>query len=674
MRALLGVVAEPSMTQTTEDLLRLAEIIGVAQDVVRPVEVLSPAEWAERYRVVVGGPFPGAWDNTNGPHLVDVMNAVQEALRTGRDLVVMKGAQEGVTEALGVNAVAWLLHYYGGPILYLTAKDDVAKKLSRDRWDHVLDTCEPLKAKHLAGKARGELILAKRFTDGQLNLAGSQSMLNYISNPYAVIVFDEIDSIQEEQADGSDPIKNIRQRLTAMAEGRDVVMIAFAHPTTKERGAARLYYHESDQRRAHVECPRCGRWCAPLWKHVTPTPRPGQSQAQAERDPSCYDLAAPCCGEVLTEADRLRMIQRVEQRSTLPPEIAAAKKWIGLHVWHLFLRRGGRIRELADHYVAALDKPGEMVVFVNKETGDAYEFADQETTVEAWQALVLEHYRAGEIPAEVSFLTAGQDSRLLELHWAVWGWGFVRTAAGGVLLCGWLIEAGVEPGPAAVDRAAKTLNASDLAVFDQVLYDRFWPRQGGAAHLALDMGLHDSGWQPIAAYEYALSREDRRAIPSKGAATDEGARAAPVTWVAGPKWKVGEHEVSDPHLKRADLNTFTLKFDFLGQVVRRFAPADGGAPRARLALPDGAPLAVLQHLSSEQLVTDPATGKKIWKRRGPNHWLDCSLQAYAAALQLAPFLNGQTEAERAPAPAAPERPRTDEDEDINPRSQIRTRY
>jgi phage terminase large subunit GpA-like protein len=633
-------VAGGSVTQTTEDLLRLADIIGAAQDVLRPVEVLSPAEWAERYREVVGGPFPGPWDNTNGPHLVDVMNAVQEALHAGRDLVVMKGAQEGVTEALGVNAVAWLLHYYGGPILYLTSKDDTAKKLSRDRWDNVLETCEPLKAKHLAGKAKGELILAKRFTDGQLNLCGSRSMNNYLSNPYAVVVFDELDACQDEMPDGSDPIALIRQRLTAMAEGRDVLMIAFAHPTTKERGAARLYYEESDQRRGHVLCPHCSTWMAPLWKHVQVTPRAGQSQAQAERDPTCYELAAPCCGAVLSEADRLKMIQRIEQRSTLAPEVAATKRWIGLHTWHLFLRKGGRIRELARDYVAALDNPGHMVVFVNKTTGDGYEVSDQETTAEAWAALVREDFKPGVIPPEVSFLTAGQDSRLLELHWTVWGWGLVRTSGGVTLLCGWLVDFGVEPGPAATDRARKTLDASDLHVFDQVLYDRFWPRQDDQAeHLPVRMGLHDSGWQPIAIYEYARTRPEV-AFPSKGAAEDDRARAPAVTWAPAPKWRIDDEEISDPNLKRADLNTFMLKVDILGQVHSRFTPAAGGAPRARLALPDGVPPTLLQQLASERLVSEG--GKKMWRRRGPNHWLDCTIQAYAAALQLAPFLNGET--------------------------------
>jgi phage terminase large subunit GpA-like protein len=286
------------------------------------------------------------------------MDAVQEALATRRDLLVMKQAQGGVTDALGINVVAWLLVHHPGPILYLTNVDKTAEELVHDRWDSVIAQWEPLRKKNLAEQAPGrkgakDRLLVKRFTDAKLVLGGSRALSQFLSNPYAVVVFDELDSCQDEMGDGSDPIELVRRRMAAFAEARDVVMIAFAHPSERDRGAAKIYYEHSDQRRGHVVCPHCGSWVAPLWKHVRPFAREGQTQLQAERDPSCYALVAACCGVTLSNADRLKMIQRVEQRI----------RWLGagavrrLHARGRLHARQRRRRVLAQGAGALLRRP-----------------------------------------------------------------------------------------------------------------------------------------------------------------------------------------------------------------------------------------------------------------------------------------------------------------------------
>jgi phage terminase large subunit GpA-like protein len=285
---------------------------------------------------------------------------------------------------------------------------------------------------------------------------------------------------------------------------------------------------------------------------------------------------------------------------------------------------------------------------VNKDLGEPLDDSEQEAPIAAWESLLSGDYSLGEVPPEVQFLTSGQDSKLTDLHWSVWGWGLVRTAAGVTLLCGWLVDAGVEPGPAMHDRARKGMDASDLAVFDGVIYDRFWPRRAGDGHLAVDQGLHDSGWQPAAVYDYARAPgpQKGRAYPSKGAGEDSRSKAPLVRWVPSPTWRVTDARgqvqvVTDATLQRADMNTYALKSDLLGWPTSRFAPA-AGEPRARLVLPADTPPEMLQHLASERLVVDKDTKKKVWKKFGANHWLDTAIMAYAAAKQLEPHLEGKT--------------------------------
>lgn len=625
-----------------------AEVLKAVADAIRPLERLSPSAFAEKHRLLKpgAGPFSGRWSNKEPyPYLAPVMDAVEEALVEGkRGVVNMKSTQGGGTDALGVNAMLWLLTHYPGPMLYLTSKEDVAKEFVRDRWDFAAANCEPLAKKRLAGKKNAELVLVKRFVDGKLVLTTSASILNFISNPYRVAAFDEIDNCADTMPDGSDPVLLLEKRMNAFAEAGATLMLAWAHPTVRERGAARLYFDRSDQRRGHVACPHCSRWIAPRWENVKTIAREGQSPAEAARDPSCYVFACPSCGAEWSEGDRLRAIREVRQISTLPPEVARARDWIGVHFW-AFFQPANTVRRLAQEFVEAQDDPAKRRVFANKTLGEPFEETVQNTTVEAWSKLAAPagepgSYALGTVPAEVQFLTAGQDSRADELHWCVWGWGLVRTAEKRTILCGWLVDAGVEEGPRRRNPSAVTLAPSDLFVLDQVLYDRYWPRITGEEALPVAQGLHDSGWQPSAVYEFCRERLARGAVPSKGAGVDDLSKAPLVNWSGGLRYVVGGVDVDAPQLRRADVNTFLAKCELAGFLVNGFRDA-AGESRRRLALPHDVPSELLEHLSSERLARD-RRGRRSWVRRGPNHWLDATVLAYVSALNLRTALRIET--------------------------------
>lgn len=646
----------------------VSDLLQAALDVVRPIERLKPSEFAVKYRKLKPGTTArsGAWSHEGFEFLVPIVDAEQEAIEAGLRFVFMKPAQIGGSEAM-INNAAWVQTYYPGPSLYLTSKDDVAKEFSRDRIGYLCETCEPLARKHLAGKAHGELIQTKRFTDGKLTISGGKSVLNFQSQPYRNVRIDEADSLADELRGHGDPIKLADLRTAAYAMFGTTSLAAFAHPSERDHGVGKLYYELSDQRRGFVPCPHCTAWFWLQWDHVKVLARADQSRAEAERDPSCYVYVTPCCAVELTDGYRLAAARRSEQRSTLPPEVAKTKTWVGVHTSHLYTKP---LAELAAHWIQGIDSPSVRRVFVNKILGDVYNDATTRVTVEVWDALVLEEdvpgsFVLGTVPHEVQWLTAGQDSGIHELHWAVWGWGYVRSEGGVPMLCGWLIDAGVEAGPAKLDASRTTLNASDLGVFSQLIYERRWPGVSGERHLPVDLGLHDSGWQPIGAYEFCRmtnadakrQRRAPRAFPSKGMAHDSRSRAPAITWGAPPRYRIGDHDVYDPDMKPAHLNTFALKLDWLGLPEQRFATARG-VRRPLLVLPRGIPDGFTDHLASEHLATE--RGKKVWTAHGPNHWLDCSILAFAAALNLRPLAAAKPRGEAPAVPAktkkSPEQP------------------
>lgn len=645
-------------------------MLAAAVDVLEVPEPMSVSEFAAAHRDLKEGTSfrSGRWSNDVFPYLVPIMDAIEEAIRTGkRGVVVMKSAQGGGSEAM-INALLWLLVYFPGPILYLISKDDVAKEFSHDRFDHANKTCEPVARKHLTGYGSGDSLTKKRYTDAKLVLAGGQSILNIESLPYPWVFIDEPDSLPKAGEDKGDPFKVAELRTEAW-QGPTLV-IAFSHPTTKLRGTGKRYYGQSDQRRGFVRCPHCPGefWLDP--EQIQVFPKEGQTLAAAERDPDCYQFVTPCCGVILTDSERIAAVARVPvQKSTLPPEVAATKDWIGVHFSQLYMSNK-TMRQLATEIIQGLDDEPTKVVVVNKRWGDTYDGELEATSLEAWRELVVKpdsphHYLRGTVPEEVLFLTAGQDSRLLELHWSVWGWGVVRADGGHPILCGWLVDCGVEPGPRATNTRRTTLDSADLAVFDQVIYEAFWPHASGG-DLAVTQCWHDSGWQPSAVYEYC-ARHLPRAVPTKGAAVDDQSKRAEVTWSAPPKWRVGEHEVSHPDMRRADLNTYQLKLTFHGMAQRRFTD-EQGLERCRIYLPEDVPEEFLAHLASERLQREKKA--MVWKKTGPNHWLDTAIGALGASGQVVKHVGQRTRAEAQREADDAERQRRSR----RPKRRIRTRY
>lgn len=664
---------------------QVAALLQAAVDVVRPLERISPSLFAEAYRVLGPGKshLEGPWKNANAPFLIDVLDAVEEAIRTGkRGIVLKKPSQVGGSEAYAVIAIQWLLTFFPGPVLYLTAIQENAEELARDRWDGpqgAIVTCAPLAKKHLAGKKHGEKLVVKRFVDGKLVFSGLQSVNKVISNPYRFVVVDEPDSAAQ-FVDG-DALKIAEHRTRAWAEGGPTLIIAFAHPSTPKRGVAKLYAKLSDQRRGHVACPHCGTWIAPQWEHVKVLPLEGESPAEAERIVERYHFVAPCCGTAWTEADRRAAIKVVRQTSTIPP---GKHDWIGLHIWRFFSETLGTVHELAREWIESLGDEEQLRPFFNKTLGEPYEAKAVDLGVEKWRALAIPEgkdgsFAMGEIPPAAQFVTSGQDSRELELHWAAWAWGLELTALGERVLRGWLVDAGVEKGPRALDpRRGGELVAEDLQVFRSILYARTWPRQGGEAAgkpLSLARGLHDVGWQRAGPFEFCRHASVReRAIPSRGGSfTDSSSTRSPPTRVGSPEvYKVGDVERRD--LAPLELNTYLLKTALSGLVDASFKDSKG-VPRTRLALPYDLPDEVLEQLGSERV--EVKKGRRRWvKRSNANHWWDCTVMAYAGALVVQGLREKQQTREEARVAAqarAGRRRRTSEDGGATAHA-IRTEY
>ena len=639
------------LVDSLEDLVKIAgiDLRGVGAELqayiraMRPIEEMLPSRFAKLYRKIKEGtsPWAGDWRDDVLPALVGIMDAIAEAIEKGkRGVVLMKSAQGGGSEAM-ICVLAWLLYQFPGPILYLISTDEVAKEFSKDRFHYLMRNCEPITRKALLGKANGEKILVKNLIDGLVRIYGGGSINKIQTFPYRFVFVDEVDSINEEMGKrgiGGDSMKTAEQRTSA--QPGETLIIAFAHPTVKEQGAGKLYYEKSDQRRAMMNCPHCESdfWFDP--EHFIAIAEEGEREEVARLNPRRYQFVLPCCGCPLSEAQRLACLAKFpRQVSTLPEDEADAKDWIGLH-FSAFYYPHWSFHRIAREIIEGLGDPSVDRVVTNKVKGDVFEETIEETSADDWRRLVIlprgpdddEAWMMGTVPPGVQFMTAGQDSRSTQLHWNVWGWGNVKDSSGLLHFCGWLIDCDI------IEREhSNDLDEADLKPLDQFIYERAFTSRTSRQYW-VRRGLHDSGWRPFGVYDYC--RGQARAQPCKGGSDDDRSSADYIQWKPLPPYvsKDGK-KIREKKTQLALLNVFTLR-EAWQRMPSKVFKIDELAARPVIRLPVDTPEAFIDQMASEKLVQEGR--RKLWKRKGPNHFLDCALYAYAAALNLKPKFDGRT--------------------------------
>ena len=658
-----------------------ASIWKAHSDALRPPPEEKPSEFAEKNRVlhaIYCSENPGRWSNSHFPYQPDVMNCVQEAVETGkRGLVFMKAGQIGGTDCM-INCGFWFKIHYPGPQLFMTSTEKVAIEFGRERFDLIIPDMPPLAKKYIAS-GRGE-ILVKRFIDGKIQLCGGQSVFNLQSNPYRLVTIDELDSLVADLAGAGDPLKLAEVRTNSFAGA--TLILAYAHPTSKDHGAGKLYYTKSDQRRGHIMHRTCGNdfwidWFNP--DVVKCKPRlPGQTQEQAERDPDCYSLNCPHCAATIGEAERVMMLRAgVKQKSVLPREEAKKKRWIGIHASQLYTPHA-TFRSFAEGWIETDCGKDETAtrVFVNKVLGDVYEPKIKEIEIDALRSLICvrrrqhdpEFFSRGQVPPGVLFLTAGQDSRTTQFHHAIWGWGVREATNKARHLCGWLIDWGE-----IARRYSLTFDDAEYHVFDDLIYRRRLRSTVSDRLFQVRGCAHDVGYAPTQIPVIRYSRSwPGRAIPARGASetASSASRADYVRMSASKKFKAGDAEaMDDPAML---FNTYLLKMDWYGMVDQRIEVADicdghqiGTRMVPRLSLPEDVGDVWLDHAKNEYLGNGKKKGEKVWLHKGPNHLADCNTYAYGVARYFDAFsenLTADEHSQRQAAGSPQPRPPVDDDD------------
>lgn len=376
---------------------------------IRPDALVTVSEWADEHRILsqTASAEPGRYRTERTPYLREIMDALSASSPVS-DVVVMKGAQLGFTEA-GANWIGYVIDHAPGPMLVVWPRDDDVKFNSRVRVDPMIQASPRLRRKVRPRTARegGNTIDAKEFPGGVLRMTGAQSAAGLRSMPARYLFLDEVDGYPLDVEGEGDPILLAERRTSTFPRAK---RLKVSTPTV--HGASRIerLFEDSDQRIYCVPCPECGhrqpiRWPCLRWE---------------ENDPDTVRLACEGCGVLIPEREKQRML--------------AAGEWVpqnpghpvrGYHLSALYAPFGMFSWSTAVRAFLAASHEGnqeQLKAWVNTVLGETWKVKGEAPN---WRRLYerREDYEQRTVPTGAVVLTAGVDVQNDRLEVEVVGWG-----------------------------------------------------------------------------------------------------------------------------------------------------------------------------------------------------------------------------------------------------------
>lgn len=530
------------------------------------------------------------------PYLREPMDAFSDP--TVEDIVGMKAAQLGATEALVNNAIGYFIDLDPSPILVVQPSDGEAQKYSKEKLAPMLRDSPSLAKKVHESKSRDSdsTILSKAFRGGHLGITGAQSPLGLRSRTRRVALFDEVDGYPASAGAEGDPIMLGEKRTVTFWNRKKVKL---STPTIKGISRIEKAYADSDQRKFFVACPHCGHEQVLVWGGKDLDHGIKWDSGKPE---TAHYICESCLGRI-EESEKARMVRAGRWIQQNP-----GHKTRGYHMNALIsLFDGARWSELVKEFLAVKHDPLRLRVFVNTVLAETWEDAGQE--VEAHVLFERMHAYAGQVPAGVGVLCRGVDVQGDRLEVAVWGFGAGEEA--------WPIETDIIIGDPSIPHSNP--NSPWRTLDEHVM--RSYTHESGATVRAQITLIDSGGHHTSEVYEYARKRRAVNVFASKGSS------------IAG-------HPIVKPvHHKHAQLTlvhvgAFAAKETFLSRLAKILEPGPG-----YVHIPDWMDHEHLEQLTAEKLFTKLIGGvpKRVWlKKRDRNEQLDLFVLAYACLHQLGP--------------------------------------
>lgn len=594
----------------------------------KPAEVLTPDEWAQRYRTY--GPEtgkPGPRDPWLTAYQIPFIRKIHD--RTHRRVVAVTAAQSGKTEGL-MDAIGARLDQRPAPIIYVGPSRDFVSDQFEPRLMALLDEAPSLAAKVVRGRRMKKTL--KWVSGVRLRLASAGSSTALKSDPAALGIADEYDEMTANIKGQGDPLGLLEARGETYADFVAAVvstpsqgtveteidpvngleMWATADPDLVESPIWRLFQSGTRHHFAWP-CPHCDGYFIPMRKHLT-WPK-GSTPAQARR---AATLVCPHCGahidegpEGATKQDMIRRGVQVAPGQTIEeameginePDVSTWSCWTS-GLCSPFVTWGER----AERYLSALatGEPDKLQTVLNANFGECASpigATDKPEWSEVQERALP--YAEGDVPSGVLRLVMGVDVQKFSIFYVIRGYGERGSS--------WLVTSGQLFGPTDQDDVWAALADLFLNPVGGMMIER----------VGVDSGFRPD--KPNAGSEHKVYEFCRRynwlCVPTKG--KDQ----------QNPPLRFSKIEVKKDGKKASySLNLAWLSTDFFKSLVMSKIHAPLGAPGAFHVHSDITEDYCRQVTSEVRTVVE---GKPKWNRLSKaNHFLDCEAIAEGMAYSL----------------------------------------
>jgi phage terminase large subunit GpA-like protein len=478
-------------------------------EVLMPPPKLTLTEWAER-NIVLSSEDSAYGGQPYRARIAPYQRGMQDALLEPgvRKVVFWTSSQIGKTQVMK-NGMAYFMKEDPSPMLFMLPTLDLAAKVSEQRIAPMLRDCPALRGLVAeGGRRRGNSTLVKLFTGGALFMIGSNAPASVSSMPIRIFFSDEIDRNARSAGEEGSPLKLGEKRQTTFWNALGV----YASTCTIEGDSPIIdEYEESDRRKYHVPCLRCGELQVLKWKSATKK-RLIFPQDEEPTIDNTYYVCEYCEGR-LYEFDKPEMLSLGEWRAERPEIHDVRGFWIN-ELYSPFSKWCDMARTFKEA-MRRRENPELLKTFVNTALAEPWE--DEAESLDGNELMLRrEEYPPPSLPKGVTVLTCGVDVQEDRIELEVVGHGLGEET--------WSVDYRRFDGdtsrteaPKREDGTVDPLKLSPWQRLDKFLEDTQYMHALGV-RLPIAATLVDSGDQTQVVYSFTQKMQEKgiRCYASKG--------------------------------------------------------------------------------------------------------------------------------------------------------------
>lgn len=368
------------------------------------------------------------------PFIKEVLDALSPMSPVGEVVVVKPTQLAGTT--IAIIFIFCVIDLYPAPGIFITVKEDLAKKFSRKRISPSIKLMPSIKSKVIETdtKVKGSSLLMKEFPGGSWILGGSNASSSYRSETAKYMILDDYSAFPPD-VEGEGDSGSLADRRTGSWSNSKIYKNST--PLTVGTCLITIAYELTSQGLFCVPCPHCGEYQYLEWgdtdsEHGIKWTRKkdvkesdDESYEKLEED-DIVDIWYQCkaCHERIDEHQKPWMFTRGKYIHKYPNRKKKGFKWNALYSPLGWKNNWTKIAEdfIEATYELKQGKPSKMKTWQNTLMAEAWEEKGKRPE---WASLYerREDYPDNEPPDGAWLLTAGVDVQENRLIVLVKGWG-----------------------------------------------------------------------------------------------------------------------------------------------------------------------------------------------------------------------------------------------------------